>query len=421
MVLVALEAIGAVLLVLVAGQTFIFFTTSFRRFAHQRAIDNLSYELLREQLQTAQALRKKTEEHVAPWNGIRKFSIQKKVMECEDICSFYLKPHDRKPLPPFLPGQYLTFELRIPGQRNKTVRCYSLSEGPLPDFYRVSIKRLDAPPDKEGVKPGLVSNYFHSTLKEGDIVDVRAPGGHFYLDPTETGGVVLIGGGIGMTPMLAMLNTLVATGSKREIYFFYGVRNRGDHVMKEHLERVAHQNPNVHLSVCYSKPEEGDKKGEDYHHASRVSVDLLKQVLPSNNYDFYICGPGPLMESLTNGLSEWGVPDKNVHFETFGPSSVKKVAELPAAAQASGQTFSVEFKKSGKKLPWIPGCTNILQLAMDNDIPIPSGCRAGSCGTCQVAVFSGEIAYVTPSDFVTEHGTRLTCIGAPKGDVVLDA
>ncbi|MEY2479555.1 MAG: uncharacterized protein QOI04_482 [Verrucomicrobiota bacterium] len=419
MMLVVLETLGAILLALVVGQTVLFFATSFRRLIHQRAVDKLSYDLLQEQLQTARGLRKKTEENAAPWNGIRKFSIQKKVMETEDICSFYLEPHDRKPLPSFLPGQYLTFELRIPGQKNKTVRCYSLSDGPRQDFYRVSIKRQG--PAKEGAPVGLVSNYFHANLKEGDIVDVKAPGGHFYLDPTETGGVVLIGGGIGVTPMLSMLNTLVAMRSTREIHFFYGVRNRAEHAMKDHLEKVAAAIPNVHLHVCYSKPDEGQKPGQDFQHSSRISVDLFKQVLPSNNYDFYICGPGPLMESLTTGLSEWGVPDKNVHFETFGPSSVKKVAALPLAAQVPGQTFAIEFKKSGKRLTWDSGCTNILQLAMDNDINIPSGCRAGSCGTCQVAVFSGEVAYVTPSDFATERGTRLTCIGAPKGDVVLDA
>src|ERR1700694_4473005 len=209
MTLVVLEALGAILLALVVGQTCIFFATSFRRLIHQRAVEKFSYDLLRdllqtarrEQLQTARGLRKKTEDNAAPWNGIRKFSIQKKVMETEDICSFYLEPHDHKPLPSFLPGQYLTFELRIPGQKNKTGRCYSLLEGPRLDFYRVSIKRLGAPPDKEGVQPGLVSNYFHTHLKEGDIVDVKAPGGHFSLDPTETGGVVLISGGIGLTRM----------------------------------------------------------------------------------------------------------------------------------------------------------------------------------------------------------------------------
>lgn len=421
MLLIILETLGAILLALVVGQTCIFFTTSLRRLFHQRTVEKLSCELLREQLQTARGLRKKTENHAAPWNGIRKFSIQKKVQETEDICSFYLAPHDSKPLPSFLPGQYLTFELRIPGQKNKTVRCYSLSDGPQPDYYRVSIKRQGPPPDKEGLQPGLVSNYFHAQLKEGDIVDVKAPGGHFFLDPSETGGVVLIGGGIGVTPMLAMLNTLAGMRSTREIHFFYGVRNRAEHAMKEHFEKIARENPNVHLHVCYSKPDEDHKPGQDYQHASRVSVELLKQVLPSNNYDFYICGPGPLMESITTGLAAWGVPDKNIRFETFGPSSVKKVAQLPAAAQTPGQTFSIEFKKSGKKISWVAGCTNILQLAMDNDINIPSGCRAGSCGTCQIAVFSGDVAYVTPSDFATDRGTKLTCIGAPKGDLVLDA
>jgi ferredoxin-NADP reductase len=421
MMLIILETLGAILLALVIGQTFILLTTSARRLFHQRAVEKISYELLREQLQAARGLRKKTEDHAVSWNGIRKFSIQKKVQETEDICSFYLAPHDRKPLPSFMPGQYLTFELRIPGQKNKTVRCYSLSDGPQPDYYRVSIKRQGPPPGKDDLQPGLVSNYFHSQLKEGDIVDVKAPGGHFFLDPSETGGVVLIGGGIGITPMVAMLNTLTALRSTREIHFFYGVRNRAEHAMKQHLEAIARENPNVHLHVCYSKPDEDHKPGPDFQHASRVSVELFKQVLPSNNFDFYICGPGPLMESLTTGLAEWGVPEKSIHFETFGPSSIKKVAHLPAASETPGQTFTVEFKKSGRKIPWVSGCTNILQLAMDNDINIPCGCRAGSCGTCQVAVFSGDVAYIAPCDFATERGTKLTCIGTPKGDLVLDA
>lgn len=145
------------------------------------------------------------------------------------------------------------------------------------------------------------------------------------------------------------------------------------------------------------------------------------QLLPSNNYDFYLCGPGPMMQDLTEGLKEWGVPEKNVHYETFGPSSVKKIAAVVAPGAAAPTGYAIQFKKSGKTINWCGDQTSILDLAEANGITIPSGCRAGSCGTCQVAVLAGEVDYVEKSDFQTDPGTRLTCIGAPKSDLVLDA
>ena len=175
------------------------------------------------------------------------------------------------------------------------------------------------------------------------------------------------------------------------------------------------------MHICYSKPDPDSRVGSDYHHEGRVSVDLFRKVLPSNNFDYYICGPGPLMQSVTEGLKNWGVPDTKIHFETFGPSSIKKIATTVGPEAASQPSYAIQFKKSGKTINWTGASGNILELAEANGINIPSGCRAGSCGTCQVAVFSGEIAYLDKSDFETNPGTKLTCIGTPKSDLVLDA
>jgi ferredoxin-NADP reductase len=177
------------------------------------------------------------------------------------------------------------------------VRCYSLSDCPRPDIYRVTIKRI--PSAEEGAPSGLASSFFHERVREGDILDVKAPSGQFHLDATGTGGLVLIGSGIGVTPVLSMLNTLVVQSSRREIWFFHGIRSRSEHVMKQHLEAIARENPNVHQQVCASKPDLHYEFGRDYHHKGRVSVDLFKTLLPSNNYDFDLCGPGPMMQDLT--------------------------------------------------------------------------------------------------------------------------
>ena len=413
------EVVGGILVGGVLLQLGFVSVENVRRMLGQRRQADLDLEVLKTELAMMRDLRRKRAEGALPWNGYRKFLVSKKISECCDVCSFYLTPHDKKPLPDFLPGQYLTFRLDIPGSVNPVIRCYSISDAPHGDTYRVTIKRI--PPGHKGGPPGIASAFFHDRIQEGDILDVKAPAGQFTLDPAGGRPVVLIGGGIGVTPVLAMLNTLVTQGSRREIWFLHGVRNRAEHIMREHLETIARENPNVHLNVCCSQPEPDYQLGRDYHHARRISLDFVKEVLPSSNFDFYICGPGPMMQDIIEGLTKWGVPDTNIHYETFGPSSVKKVAAAAALGVAAPAAFAVQFKRSGKTVNWSGEHANLLELAEAHGINIPCGCRAGSCGTCQVAVFSGEIAYVAKSDFETDPGTRLTCIGAPRSDLVLDA
>ena len=413
------EVVGGILVGGVLFQLGFVSIENVRRAVGQRRQSQLALEALKTELEIMRDLRRKRAQAALPWSGYRKFLVSRKIAECGDVCSFYLAPHDKKPLPEFLPGQYLTFQLNIPGSATPVIRCYSLSDSPRHDAYRVTIKRI--PPRDESAPAGVVSSFFHDKIQEGDIVDVKAPSGQFYLDLTTQKPVVLIGSGIGLTPVLAMLNAVIAQGSRREVWFFHGVRNRAEHIMKEHLETIARENPNIHLVVCCSKPELDYEYGRDYHHEGRISIDLLKRTLPSNNFEFYLCGPGPMMQEISEGLKEWGVPETNIHYETFGPSSVKKVADVGAAATAAAAAFAVQFKKSGKTVNWSGEHANLLEFAEAHGINIPCGCRAGSCGTCQVAVFSGEIDYIAKSDFETNPGTRLTCIGAPKSDLVLDA
>lgn len=148
-------ALAAVLLV----QLFLVAYGTAQRLSLARAQGRMEGNLFAERL-TAARLQLRQQEGGAPWNGTRKFTVDRVVPECEGVCSFYLVPHDKKPLPFFHPGQYLTFELLIPGERNRVIRCYSLSDRPRPDYYRVTIKRIPAPPDKPGGRPGLVSNFF---------------------------------------------------------------------------------------------------------------------------------------------------------------------------------------------------------------------------------------------------------------------
>ncbi len=357
------------------------------------------------------------------WNGFRKFTVVRKNPEGGGICSFYLEAHDRKPIADFKPGQYLTFQLNIPDQSKPVVRCYSLSDCFRETNYRVSIKAALPPRNVPDAPPGLVSNYFHDHIEEGAILDVRAPSGHFFFNSELRRPVVLIGGGVGLTPVLSMLNQLSMEPSEREIWFFYGVANSSEHILREEMEAAANRSSNIHLVYCYSKPLPGDLEGPNVVEG-RVSIDLFKEKLGTNNFDYYICGPGPLMESMISGLKEWGVPDSNVHYETFGPSSVKKtrppipVGEKPVAEVAA---CTVEFRRSGKTVAWDGTSENLLEFAEAQDVSIACGCRAGSCGTCQVAVISGKVTYPQEPDSDPEEGTCLTCVGRPAGNIVIDA
>ncbi len=354
------------------------------------------------------------------WNGFRKFTVARKVEECDDTYSFYLSPHNGRPLPSFKPGQYLTFEVLPPGAPKAQIRCYSLSDGALSDdHYRVTIKRFK----KDDGTPGVVSTYFCDHVNEGDILNVKAPSGKFYLDVEVERPVVLISGGIGITPMLAMARVLTHINDNREIYFFFGCRSGIDHMFRDEVIELQKKNPNMRLHICYSRPAEDDVQGEHYNHHSRVTVDLMKEVLPSSNYEYYLCGPGPFMDSLVSGLYDWGVPKMDVKFEAFGPATVKSGAKdaAPTAEMANMPAFEIEFSRTGKKVAWDPESANLHAFAEKHGVAIDYSCGAGSCGSCLVAIKKGTVNYDLEPGHEVDEGSCLTCICRPSANMVIDA
>ena len=416
--------LGALLTAAVAVQLSLVLLRQSRRIAYERQQQVLGLETLQSGLDVLlQRRQKEIKQDSGGWKGERKFEVTHKVSEGGDIVSFYLTPHDGKPLAAFKPGQYLTFALRVPGDKKPLVRCYSLSSSAAKlDFYRVSIKRVPPPRDKPELPPGKSSGYFHDGVAEGDFLDVRAPGGHFFLDLESQAPIVLIGGGVGLTPVLSMLDTAIDCGDRREIWFFYGVRNSQDQIMAAHFEAVAQEFEHVHVHICYSDPLPEERQGQHFDHAERVSVELMKTLLPSNNYQFYICGPPPMMASITADLQDWGVPQDDIHFEAFGPATVKRVA--PASdVVADEEAIDVEFARSGKTLRWTPDSGSLLELAEANDLNIDCGCRAGNCGTCVIAIRSGRVDYLSPPGAEVEAGSCLACVARPMGQgekLVLD-
>ncbi|RMG10708.1 MAG: FAD/NAD(P)-binding oxidoreductase [Planctomycetota bacterium] len=414
----------------------------------RRAARRARHELeeFRARIELARAAAEKQREQAAlSWQGYRKFEVRRRQVEnlCGDICSFYLYPHDRRPLPEFLPGQFLTFRLDVPGQRKPITRCYSLSAAYEREFYRVSIKRIAGRTvDGHEQPPGVASNFFHDHVKEGDILDVKAPAGKFVLDVHRGYPVVLIGGGVGITPVLSMFETLARAQPNRPALLFYGVRSSDEVVLGSHLVELAQGSAGRKVFFCYSKPNERDQgyiartqqavqaaiQGaapwpEVYHLGSRVTGDLVKGFLPGESavdtHHFYICGPGPMLLSLTSSLQEWGVPEGHVHYEAFGPSTVKRAAKT--SQRMPVQSFQVSFSRSGKTAVWTPESESLLDLAEQEGVDVDSGCRAGDCHSCKVAIKSGEVSYLKDPPEAPEAGSALLCVAVPKGDLVIDA
>jgi ferredoxin-NADP reductase len=363
------------------------------------------------------------------WAGFRTFKVARRVVEdvAEQICSFYLEPEDGQPLSTFKPGQFLTFRLDMPesqgGVTKQITRCYSLSDAPDSSYYRISVKRV--PPALGSDFPaGVSSNLFHDGVHVGAKLQVRAPSGHFYLEQNNSP-IVLIAGGIGITPMMSMMNWCLEQQSKREIWFFYGIRNSSEIAFSAELNAAAKDHPNIHLRLCFSNPLPTDELGKDFHHHGRVDVNLFRAELPLKPFHYYLCGPTPMMESLVPALEDWGVADSHIHFEAFGPASIKRRKsddvltdnELPTLQS----NVTVTFAKSGKQISWSPQANNLLELAEMQGIAIDSGCRAGGCGTCQTSIQCGEVVYQRVPDYDPEPGTCLMCVCVPKTNVTLEA
>jgi ferredoxin-NADP reductase len=349
------------------------------------------------------------------WNGTRQFRVISRTKECSDIASFFLKPIDEKPLPPFQPGQFLTFELNAPGTNETFVRCYSLSDSHNPDFYRVTIKRV-SPPQREPSS----SNYFHDHVSVGTVLKIRAPGATFVRDPRDTRPSVFLSSGVGLTPLLSMLQSMCDNPieQEREVWFFFGVRDGSEHIMKRVLQELAKNNPWLKLNICYSQPRPTDQLGTDYQHKSRVSVELLKEVLPSSNFAFYICGPPQMMSGMIAGLKAWGVPDKDVLYEAFGSDSANEANNVTVKKQS--RTVKVKFALSDKEEAYAVD-KPLLTLAEKCKAKISWGCKAGNCGMCKTLVQSGEVTYAKPPAATPDPGYCLPCVGIAKTDLVLEA
>ena len=418
---------GIVLILLVVVQMSFWVGSSFSTYVAEKKKFKLDLKILEQKLEAAKVERAVAEGE-SGWNGLRTFRVSKLVRETNEVTSIYLTPQDRRPLPFFRPGQYLTFSFDFPDEKKPVVRCYSISDAPNSEFYRCTIKKVygegsSDPSDSKESSPlnGKVSSYINEVLEEGDLVNVKAPSGSFCLDLGDDRPVILLAGGIGVTPIFSMLASIVKYQPHRRVVLFYGVQNSEDYALRSEIAGIASKHRNVHVVNCFSEPLETDRLGIDYDINGWVTLDLLKSTLPSNNFNFYVCGPAPFMATLVEGLEDWGVSERRIHFEAFGPASITKVNLSNEEESSQKRACNLKFCKSNVDVEWNQEHESILEAAEEAGVEVDSGCRAGNCGTCEVGILKGKVSYLKEPGVEPAEGNVISCVSKPDGDLEIDA
>lgn len=240
------------------------------------------------------------------WNGTRDFVVKAKNAESELVTSFVLAPVDGGPVLNYQPGQYLAVRVKPEGSDYWEIRQYSLSDKSNGSDYRISVKR------ETGQRPGMVSNYLQDAIQTGDRLQVMPPAGDFFLKSPHTPNV-FISAGVGVTPMMSMLETLVAARSERPLYFLHACETPQQHSFAGRIRELEQQSPALKSFTWYAKAQ-----GEGSFHGL-MELAPLKNTLPVGDGNFYLCGPSGFMKFAKDQLLSLGVANERIHYEVFGP------------------------------------------------------------------------------------------------------
>lgn len=252
---------------------------------------------------------KEAEAQVGGWDGFKDFIITDKIKESDIITSFYLKAKDEKAIANYEAGQYLTIRATIPNEEYMQIRHYTISAAPGADTYRISVKK-----ETDCTPHGKVSTYLHDLVNVGDTIEASAPAGTFVLEENDRP-VTFISGGVGITPMISMLERLSSTQSNRKINFVHGARNESIHAFHDHVNELVEALPNASYTYGYSDLDSlnhGDFKGY-------ITKEVLAQTVTEDTL-CYVVGPVPFMKHIAQLLKEIGLDDSNIRYELFGPA-----------------------------------------------------------------------------------------------------
>jgi ferredoxin-NADP reductase/MOSC domain-containing protein YiiM/ferredoxin len=351
------------------------------------------------------------------WPGFRELAVTAITQESDSVISIRVDDPDGAPLPPAEPGQYLTLRIRPTDNGQSVLRNYSLSGLPGAGYYRFTVKREDN---------GIASGYLHTRLQVGDRLEIAAPRGTFILSQGDAP-VLLISAGIGATPVLAMLQSLAAAHSERDIWWLHGARSSRDHSFAAEARALLGALPNVHTHVSYSQPGPDDHEGRDFDTVGRLSAAFIAELDPPHDAEAYLCGPVPFMDEISAGLAAIGLNGSRIRSEVFGPApgitpgiapTSARTPHAPAGRPGTGPT--IEFARSNLAIPWSDDYASVLELAEACDVPVRWSCRTGVCHTCETTLIAGTMDYDPEPVEPAADGSALICCSRPHSDLVLD-
>lgn len=365
----------------------------------------------------------------------RPYKVVSKYLESQVITSFFLEPTDGKPISLYHPGQHLVFKFEIDGQ--SVLRNYSVSGDPDNlNQLRISVKHEKSPVGMS-VPDGVSSSFLHTKINVGDTLQAAGPLGDFYLDESTERPVVLLSGGVGLTPMLSMLHRLT-NHSMRQVHFMHACENGDVHAFAQEVLELAAKRSGIHTLFWYRLPLASDKDKEWSFIDGLLTKEQLQQHLPIDDYDFYLCGPSGFMQANYALLRSLGVASDRISYEFFGPATVLeetrvKTTDFQTTTQTLPESVEVvvsEFPKAGghqitflpddRHITWQEDYESLLVAAEEAGLSPDFNCRSGLCNTCMCTLVSGEVDYIEePLDDVPE-GKVLLCCSKPKGSVVVD-
>ncbi|NQD93314.1 2Fe-2S iron-sulfur cluster binding domain-containing protein, partial [Pseudomonas sp. CrR25] len=341
------------------------------------------------------------------WHQWRVTQVQQ---ESKDIRSFFIQPLDNAAVA-FTPGQHVPVRLKPNSDEAALIRTYSVSSAPSDGHIRISVKAQ-----------GPASHHLHNHVQVGDLLEVRPPMGRFTLTEETERPVVLIGAGVGITPLLSMFRELAAQNDQhqrqRHVHLFQSARTLEDLPFQAEIKAVQQRDAQrLHIHRAISSPGAEAAAGRDFEIAGRLDFALVKARLPLDDYDFYLCGPGGFLQSMYDGLRALNIVDERIHAEAFGPSTLQRLAieqfVPPTQLPAASAPVPVYFSSSAKEARWTPGSGSLLELAESRGLSPDFSCRGGSCGTCKTRLVSGSVHYPNPPAEMPENDTVLICCAVP--------
>ncbi len=323
---------------------------------------------------------------------------------------------DGGPIPfSYFPGQFMT--LTLPTDSGEIKRSYTIASTSTQAYFcEITVKREDK---------GAGSRYLHDVVKEGQALRIKAPSGRFIFTGKEADSIVLLSGGVGITPTMSIVRALTDMGWPGDIYFIHAARDSSHFIFASELERLKDQHPNLHMFVAFSDIEQ-DIPG---YYRGRITKERLSGWVPEIVSKWvHLCGSPPMMDAMKAMLAELDVPEENVHLENFGsaqkPRALSAEVEAKASAAPAGWVgATATFQLSGNSTQIKPEET-ILGAAERIGIDIDHSCRVGFCGQCKSRLLSGSVTMEVEDGLEPgekDAGMILVCQAKPTSDIVVEA